>query len=109
MTDKIYFDFFANQFVMESERDDTAPPERYALVTSNNEDIYIETWRVGHNQRLDIAYTSFDRDHGYDADIRSMRAKENNVRLYNMVHWSVPKEHYNGILKLVKLRLNLEE
>ena len=97
----IFWDFFEEKFITESERDKTAPPERYTSVYCQDGGVFVETWQVDNDKQLSIAYTAQIHYAGRVNQIRYNEADKHHVILKRMVRWGVPKEHYDKILEEV--------
>lgn len=93
-----YYDTFSDEVV--TEIDTIAPPERYIKIHEGS-DVFIEKWFLGDNKYLDVAYTPYDRAHGFDVSIRNCLEINHEVSLLYMTDWTVTKEHYKKVVASV--------
>ena len=108
----IYYDYFAEQYV--TEKDVSAPPERYLTYMKGTEGIYTEKYSVYVNGDpsfcLDFSYTEFERvNHPQMVALRRKNHFEvNNRKQKNatLIAYIIPPSGYNRILEEWKLKEN---
>lgn len=97
----MWYDTFANEYT--KEREGFAPHERYILVFRGIiEHIYKESWWVGDNKAIDIAYTDEQYDAGESNLIVKEVAKANGANLLRRRHWTLPPERYDKLEKALQ-------
>lgn len=97
MSDYVYWDTFAEKYVID--KDTTAPPERYIFVYCNDNNIYTETWLVGDDRQLSVAYTADDLIEKRADWIRNSVANQHGASLLYMIRLGIPKKYFNKILE----------
>lgn len=74
-------------------------PEMYHYYSENKKDMFVETWCVGNNKYIDVAYNQIDIDSNLVNIKRENIFKENNVEPIFIRNFSVPTDIYKKVLK----------
>ena len=101
MITKMYFDSFAERYVLE--KDPYAPPERYVETVKGVPGAYIDHWGDDKGHRLDITYKSdeyYSEEH--DRRYRAM-CEEQGFKATRLLYFTLPEEKFDEYVKQFKL------
>lgn len=84
-------------------------PEMYHYYSENKNDMFNETWCVGNNEYIDVAYNQIDIDSNLVNIKRESIFKKNNTEPIFLKEFSVPTEIYKKVLEEFGYKYEKEE
>lgn len=98
MLNTIYYDYFANEYCLPEDRENTAPPERYLKTIRNSEEYYIERWMNNYCRQIIVKYS----DPRQVNDERFKIANPNDFQY--MIEWEIPASKFDEYVKRFGLK-----